>query len=105
MRKAKIGYAIADWLRKPMKRSARRPEIKSSLHKKEIDINARKKHAVFGISKKGQSYILKTKDEYEALKFAELSIDEKELILAYRTSQNKEKFLQLLEKKENKKSD
>lgn len=45
-----------------MKRSARRPEIKSSLHKKEIDINARKKHAVFGISKKGQSYILKTKD-------------------------------------------
>ena len=50
-------------------------------------------------------HILKTKDEYEALKFAELSIDEKELILAYRTSQNKEQFLQLLEKKENKKSD
>ncbi len=38
----------------------------------------------------------KTPEEYEALKFAELSIDEKEIILAYRTSENKEKILDFL---------
>ena len=40
-------------------------------------------------------------EEYDALKFAELSIDEKELILAYRTSDSKEDFLKLI--KNNKK--
>ena len=39
----------------------------------------------------------KLPDEYDALKFAELSIDEKELILAYRTSNNKEQFLKIIE--------
>jgi transcriptional regulator with XRE-family HTH domain len=43
---------------------------------------------------------LKYPDEYDALKFAELSIDEKELILAYRTSNNKEKFLKIIEDEE-----
>ena len=43
---------------------------------------------------------LKYPDEYDALKFAELSIDEKELILAYRTSNNKEKFLKIIENEE-----
>ena len=39
----------------------------------------------------------KLPDEYDALKFAELSIDEKELILAYRTStENKERILEFL---------
>ena len=46
-------------------------------------------------------------DEFEALKFSELSIDEKELILAYRVQENKEPILKFLEKnkKKNKKSD
>ncbi len=35
-------------------------------------------------------------DDYEVLKFTELSIDEKELILAYRTSENKEQILDFL---------
>lgn len=44
----------------------------------------------------------KTPEEYEALKFAELSIDEKEIILAYRAStKNKERFLKLIEDEEN----
>ncbi len=44
-----------------------------------------------------QNYKDKTKeDEYEALKFAELSIDEKELILAYRTIDNKERIFKLI---------
>lgn len=34
--------------------------------------------------------------EFDELKFAELSIDEKELILAYRLAQNKEKILNFL---------
>lgn len=43
---------------------------------------------------------LKYPNEYDALKFAELSIDEKELILAFRTSNNKEKFLKIIEDEE-----
>jgi transcriptional regulator with XRE-family HTH domain len=43
---------------------------------------------------------LKYPNEYDTLKFAELSIDEKELILAYRTSNNKEKFLKIIEDEE-----
>ncbi len=36
-------------------------------------------------------------DDYDdVLKFAELSIDEKELILAYRTSNNKERFFKIV---------
>ena len=42
----------------------------------------------------------KEKDEFAVLKFAELSIDEKELILAYRITDNKERFLKLLEDEE-----
>ncbi len=42
----------------------------------------------------------KNEEDFYALKFAELSIDEKELILAYRLSQNKERFLKLLEDEE-----
>ncbi len=38
----------------------------------------------------------KEKDDFSALKFAELSIDEKELILAYRLSENKERILKIL---------
>jgi len=38
----------------------------------------------------------KTPEEYEALKFAELSIDEKEIVLAYRNSENKERILDFL---------
>lgn len=41
-------------------------------------------------------------DEFDALKFAELSIDEKEIILAYRLTDNKEKFLKLLNDEEKK---
>lgn len=33
--------------------------------------------------------------DHEVLKFAELSVDEKELILAYRTNENKERILEL----------
>ncbi len=40
------------------------------------------------------------KKTLDALKFSELSIDEKELILTYRKNQNKEKFLKLLEEAE-----
>jgi hypothetical protein len=42
-------------------------------------------------------------DKYKALddlKFSELSVDEKELILTYRKNQNKEKFFKLLEEAE-----
>jgi len=40
------------------------------------------------------------KDELEFLKFSELSIDEKEMILAYRTSENKEQiYKMIIEKK------
>lgn len=39
--------------------------------------------------------------EFDELKFAELSIDEKELILAYRLSENKERFLRILEDEKN----
>ncbi len=35
-------------------------------------------------------------DELEVLKFAELSIDEKEMILAYRTSENKELIFKMI---------
>ena len=42
-----------------------------------------------------------TPDEFNVLKFAELSIDEKELILAYRTSKNKERFFKATEDEEN----
>jgi len=38
----------------------------------------------------------KTPEEYEALKFAELSIDEKEIVLAYRNSEKKERILDFL---------
>ena len=41
-------------------------------------------------------------NEYDELKFAELSIDEKELILAYRTTEKKEEFLKLLSDNKNK---
>ena len=37
-------------------------------------------------------------EELEIFKFAELSIDEKEIILAYRTSENKEKLFNLMTK-------
>jgi hypothetical protein len=48
------------------------------------------------------NYENKTKeDEYEALKFAELSIDEKELILAYRTIDNKEKIFKIITEEKN----
>lgn len=42
-------------------------------------------------------------DELEFLKFAELSIDEKEIILAYRTAENKEQLFKMIT--ERKKSD
>jgi transcriptional regulator with XRE-family HTH domain len=38
----------------------------------------------------------KKDDELEVLKFAELSIDEKEMILAYRTSENKEQLYKMI---------
>ena len=38
-------------------------------------------------------------DELEFLKFAELSIDEKEIILAYRTSENKEQIFKTITEK------
>lgn len=41
----------------------------------------------------------KKSDELEVLKFAELSIDEKELILAYRTSENKEQLFKMITEK------
>ena len=40
------------------------------------------------------------KNALDALKFSELSVDEKELILTYRKNQNKEKFFKLLEEAE-----
>ena len=42
----------------------------------------------------------KFKNALDALKFSELSVDEKELILTYRKNQNKEKFFKLLEEAE-----
>jgi transcriptional regulator with XRE-family HTH domain len=42
----------------------------------------------------------KFKKALDDLKFSELSVDEKELILTYRKNQNKEKFFKLLEEAE-----
>lgn len=39
-----------------------------------------------------ENIFFKNNDELEVLKFSELSIDEKEMILAYRTSENKEQI-------------
>lgn len=44
----------------------------------------------------------KTDEDFEALKFAELTIDEKELILAYRLTEDKTKFLNLINDEEKK---
>lgn len=47
-----------------------------------------------------ENIFFKNNDELEVLKFSELSIDEKEMILAYRTSENKEQIYKtILEKK------
>ena len=46
-----------------------------------------------------ETLFTKNADELELLKFSELSIDEKEIILAYRTSENKEQIYKtILEK-------
>lgn len=43
-----------------------------------------------------ENFSQKTNDELEIFKFSELSIDEKEMILAYRTSNNKEELFRLI---------
>ena len=43
-----------------------------------------------------ENIFFKNNDELEVLKFSELSIDEKEMILAYRTSENKEQIYKMI---------
>lgn len=49
-----------------------------------------------------ENFSQKINDELEILKFSELSIDEKEMILAYRTSNNKEELFRLITQDKNK---